>query len=123
MPSPKSGNAGTPVPPAEPEAALEADNARPGSADQIAANERRNQAGQGKPHKPDRKKKSWIEIELVDEDNHPVAGEAYKVVLPDGETSAEGTLDSEGLARIEGIDPGTCKITFPNLDKNAWRRA
>jgi type VI secretion system secreted protein VgrG len=78
-------------------------------------------------HKDDDKKnkdkKSWIEIELVDEDGKPVPGEAYKVTLPDGETVATGTLDEKGFARIEGIDPGTCKITFPNLDKDSWAKA
>ncbi|NVN91639.1 MAG: type VI secretion system tip protein VgrG [Desulfuromonadales bacterium] len=68
-------------------------------------------------------KKSWIEIELVDEDGKPVPGEVYKVTLPDGETVATGTLDEKGIARIEGIDPGNCKITFPNLDKDAWAKA
>jgi hypothetical protein len=70
----------------------------------------------GKP-----KKKVWIEIELVDKDNKPVAGEAYRVTLPDGETVAEGTLDEKGFARVDGIDPGSCKITFPKLEKQAWK--
>ena len=68
-------------------------------------------------------KKSWIEIELVDEDDKPIAGERYKVTLPDGKTVATGTTDSNGLARVSGIDPGNCKITFPNLDKDAWEKA
>lgn len=122
MPSPKSGHAGSPVPPAAPEAALEADSAKPGSANQIAANEQKKQAGDGKPHKPHNKKTSWIEIELVDEANKPVPGERYSIILPD-ESVAEGTLDEKGIARVEGIDPGTCKITFPNLDKDTWEKA
>ena len=65
-------------------------------------------------------KKSWIEIELVDQDNKPVPGERYRVTLPDGATLAEGTLDEKGFARVDGIDPGTCKVTFPNLDKSSW---
>ena len=69
------------------------------------------------------KKKSWIEIELVDEDDNPIPGERYKVTLPDGRTVAEGTLDENGFARVDGIDPGTCKITFPRLDKDAWKKA
>ena len=74
-------------------------------------------------HKANEEKKSWIEIELVDEEDNPVPGERYKVTLPDGKTVAEGTLDEKGFARVEGIDPGTCKITFPNLDKDAWEKA
>jgi hypothetical protein len=59
----------------------------------------------------------------VGEDKEPVPGKAYKITLPDGETVAEGTLDDKGFARVEGIDPGTCKITFPELDKDAWEKA
>ena len=33
-----------------------------------------------------------------------------------------GTLDNNGFARVDGIDPGTCKITFPELDKDAWEK-
>jgi len=66
-------------------------------------------------------KKSWIEIELLDEDDQPVAGERYQIRLPDGTTVA-GTTDSKGLARITRIEPGTCQITFPDLDKDAWEK-
>ncbi|OGP97595.1 MAG: hypothetical protein A2Z51_04840 [Deltaproteobacteria bacterium RBG_19FT_COMBO_52_11] len=70
----------------------------------------------------ERKKKSWIEIELVDEEGASVPGERYKVTLPDGKV-VEGTLDHKGFKRIEGIEPGSCKVTFPRLDKEAWERA
>ena len=66
-------------------------------------------------------KKHWIEISLVDERGHPVPGHAYKIRLPDG-TVKTGYLDSRGLARVDGIDPGTCKVTFPELDKTTWDR-
>ena len=45
-----------------------------------------------------------------------------RITLPDG-TVAEGTLDEKGFARVDGIDPGACQITFPNLDKEAWNPA
>ena len=35
----------------------------------------------------------------------------------------EGALDGKGQARIEGIDPGTCKVLFPNRDAKDWKRA
>lgn len=63
--------------------------------------------------------KHWIEIELVDEDGEPVPGERYEVELPDGSV-AGGSLDQNGKARIEGFDPGQCKVTFPDLDKETW---
>jgi hypothetical protein len=70
------------------------------------------------PPKP-KKETAWIEIELVGEDDSPVGGERFRLVLPDGSTR-EGILDPMGRARIEGIDPGTCKVSFPNLDEEAW---
>jgi type VI secretion system secreted protein VgrG len=69
-----------------------------------------------------REKKSWIEIVLVDETENPVPGESYCITLPDGTTIASGTLDDQGFARVDHIDPGTCKVTFPRLDQEAWDR-
>lgn len=66
-------------------------------------------------------KKSWVEIKLVDEKNKPVPGEAYKITLPDGKVLATGTLDENGFARVDGIDPGNCKVTFPNMDKSLYK--
>jgi hypothetical protein len=57
---------------------------------------------------------------LTDEHGKVVPGEPYRLVLPDGQTLAEGTLDEKGFARVEGVDAGSCKVTFPNLDKSAW---
>jgi len=102
------------VPPAAPSPPDAAADASPG----------KDESSQEKRHKEstdeEEKKKSWIEIELVDEEGNPVPGERYKVTLPDGKTVAEGTLDEKGFARVDGIDPGTCQVTFPNVDKDAW---
>ena len=69
------------------------------------------------------KKTHWIEIELVDEQDNPVPGEQYRINHPDG-VEAYGYLDSKGFARITGIQsPGSCQITFPELDQEAWERA
>ena len=76
------------------------------------------------PNSPENQdKKHWIEIQLNDEDGNPVPGEPYKITLPDGTTVADGTLDDKGFARVDNIDPGTCQVTFPNLDKDAWKPA
>lgn len=134
MPSPKSGNAGNAVSPADPAEAKEADKADPAEVDKIKAEQRQTKTGKYgsatvKPYQPPQseedkaKKKSWISIKLVDEQDHPVTGERYRVTLPDGQTVAEGTLDEKGCARVEGIESGTCKITFPALDKDAWKEA
>ncbi len=126
MPSPKSGKAGKPVAPAAPSAAHDADVADPGKVAKIKKQEAEKQEGKYasekvKPHKKstDDQKTSWIEIELVGEDDQPITGEKYKVVLPD-DTVAQGTLDQNGWARVEGFEAGDCKVSFPDLDKAAW---
>jgi hypothetical protein len=64
-------------------------------------------------------KQSWIEIKLLDEDGVPVAREEYKVVSADGR-ELSGVLDANGFARVSGIEPGTCKVTFPRLHQAEW---
>jgi len=58
--------------------------------------------------------KTFVAIELKNEDGSPRAGAKYRVTLPDG-AGEEGFLDLDGKARVEGVDPGSCKITFPDL--------
>lgn len=130
---PMSGKAGRTVKPAAPKEPAAADLADPGEVAKIKA--RQQSEGQGKhaqsatkPHKPpqdeqEKQEKSWIEVELVDEEDQPVPGERYEITLPDGKTVASGTLDENGFARVDGIDPGTCQVTFPELDKDTWESA
>ena len=66
-------------------------------------------------------KKTWIEIRLIGENDEPIPDEPYRIELPDG-TVVDGVLDSNGKARRTGLDPGTCKVTFPDLDQDAWVR-
>ncbi|MGH8444437.1 MAG: carboxypeptidase-like regulatory domain-containing protein, partial [Solimonas sp.] len=65
-------------------------------------------------------KTHYVEVELVDEAGQPVAGEAVRVTLPDGETVSQGTTDEKGLFKITNIDPGSVQISFPDLDDQAW---
>ncbi|MEZ4296201.1 MAG: hypothetical protein R3B70_14615 [Polyangiaceae bacterium] len=69
--------------------------------------------------RPKKPRKTWIEIELVGMDGGPIPGQLYRIALPDG-TAVEGRLDERGRARVLGIDPGTCSVTFPDLDMEAW---
>ena len=122
----KSGKAGKAVSPTAPTKPEDADIDDPGKVDEIKAEQTKTKSGKYgsekvKPFKPDEEKTSWIEIEMVDEEDEPVTGERYKITLPD-DSVAQGSLDDKGFARIEGIDPGTCKITFPELDKEAWEK-
>lgn len=65
------------------------------------------------------KKKTWIEIMLVDMEGKPVSGARYRITAPTGEIT-EGTLNEFGQAGVYQIDPGNCKVTFPDLDEEAW---
>lgn len=76
-------------------------------------------AGSGEAAQEEVTKTDWIEIEFVGEDGKPIPGEKYEITLPDG-SIASGTLDSNGFARVDGFEPGKCKISFPNLDTEAW---
>jgi hypothetical protein len=42
------------------------------------------------------------------------------VELADGK-SVFGKLDNLGKVRIEGVDPGSCKVTFPERDAAEWK--
>jgi hypothetical protein len=66
--------------------------------------------------------KTWIEIELLDEFGTPVLSEPYTLRLPDGSTR-RGTLDRLGRARVDGIEPGMCEVSFPRIDGREWRKA
>ncbi|ARA91971.1 hypothetical protein AWN76_001515 [Rhodothermaceae bacterium RA] len=62
---------------------------------------------------------TWVEIELVDEKGEPVGGEAYWIRTASGK-AITGRLDRQGRARVRGIDPGSCEITFPDLNATDW---
>jgi len=134
-----SGSAGSLVPPLSPTDPAEADKAvtgsmsRPGGGGSsstapptLATRPNPSAATDAPTHDPNaeenREKTSWIAIELVGEDGNPIPGEPYRITLADGTTVADGTLDEKGRARVNHIDPGNCKVTFPNRDKTVWRR-
>jgi len=116
MASPKSGSAGSAVAPADPVAAAEAINDAPG---QVSTATFEKQERVIPNWTPDESKSSWIEVELVDENGKGIAGEPFEIETSDGRLCA-GTLDHKGFKRVEHIEPGSCKITFPRLDKEAW---
>jgi type VI secretion system secreted protein VgrG len=133
--------AGTPaslVSPLSPAAATPAGNADPGAVAGVQSGSpmnpgqisplgvtpaTRNQSPTHDPNSQENQdKQHWIEIELQDEDGNPIPGQPYRITLPDGVTVADGTLDEKGYARVDNIDAGTCQVTFPNLDKDTWKR-
>jgi hypothetical protein len=126
MPSPKSGKPGLPVAPSEPAEALAADLADPGEVETVKSVQRETKKGKygsskAPAYKPPetaaekKARKNWIEIELLDEEGEPVAGETYEIALPDGSV-ASGTLDEKGFAgRRHRSVP---QVSFPNLDQD-----
>ncbi|WAS91760.1 hypothetical protein [Nannocystis punicea] len=57
----------------------------------------------------------WIEIRLADEDDVAIPGQRYLLIDPDGHQH-RGYTDSLGSARIVRLSPGTCRVSFPDLD-------
>jgi hypothetical protein len=65
----------------------------------------------------------WLEVKVVGEDDKPLSGVVCSIILPDGKVVRHAT-NQLGLVRLEGITmPGSCKVTFPELDDAAWERA
>ena len=64
----------------------------------------------------------FLEFSLIDDDRLPVKGAHYRVVASDG-TIFTGVLDGEGAARLEGLAPGECKVSFPELHADEWEAA
>jgi len=128
----KGGKPITAVAPQKPEEVFGADEANPGKIAKVKAEQLKKKAGKYgstglPPHKAPKdqteeekeEKTSWIEIELLDEEDNPVPGEKYEIELPDG-TLAKGSLDGNGFARVDGVKEGECKVSFPELDQEDW---
>ena len=106
------------VPPQPPKPPAEAAKADPGSKIEL-----QKQSIERKRKKPGKEeKKSWIELKLVDEENNPVPGQGYEVVEGD-DTTHTGSLDENGKAHVKLKNPGSCKVSFPDLDQGAWEEA
>lgn len=67
------------------------------------------------------KRKAWVEIEVIDEDDNPVPDARFVLELPDG-SMKRGTLGADGRARLSEIEPGTCKVSFPDFDASEWEQ-
>jgi hypothetical protein len=79
-------------------------------------------SGRPSERKREEPERTWIEIVLVDDKKRPIPFEEFILFLPNG-TPQPGRLDKEGKARVEGLDPGTCRVVFPRMDATEWWRA
>ena len=65
--------------------------------------------------------KTWVEMEVVDDQGRPLPNQDYLCMLPDG-TLREGQTDAQGRVRFDGIDPGNCAFSLTKLSPERWRR-
>ena len=134
MASPKSGKAASAVAPVAPDEAHDADSADPGEvskakAEALTRPKSKYAPTKVKPFKPTSTagneepgtEPTWIEIILKDEEGNIVPGEPFEIEMPDG-SLYQGTLDQDGFARVDGIEPGTCKVKFPDRCNDAWSK-
>jgi hypothetical protein len=56
----------------------------------------------------------WIEVEIVYEDGTPYEGDCT-LELPDGRKT-KGPPGAKGIVRIDGTTPGSCQLSFEDLD-------
>ncbi|MEZ4407952.1 MAG: hypothetical protein R3A52_15970 [Polyangiales bacterium] len=66
----------------------------------------------------------WIAIRLED-DGDPLDG-ALRAIHDQAARRPElrqGSLDKQGIARLDGIPAGECEVTFPDFDRRAWQPA
>lgn len=65
--------------------------------------------------------KHWIEIVLEDENGVRIPHEEY-LITEKGGREHPGVLDGNGFARVDGIDPGNCQVSFPRRDQSEWKK-
>ncbi len=58
---------------------------------------------------------AFVAFRLVDQNGQPVPRRAVRLVLAD-QSEQDGFVDGEGRFRLDGVAPGNCKLTFPDLD-------
>ncbi len=63
-------------------------------------------------------KQSWIELQIEFDDGTPFPGNVL-VEVPGGVRS-EGPPDDKGNIRLDRINPGSSKVSFPDLDASAF---
>lgn len=70
---------------------------------------------------PSSTKRAWVEVELADAKGVPFATK-FEIEGSDG-SKHEGALDAEGHIKVDDLPPGTAKVSFPDLDEDAWAAA
>ncbi len=71
---------------------------------------------------PTQREEHYIQIQVVDDDGQPVHGVAYELKLPDRRVR-RGVTGGNGVIYYADLDPGSCELTFPELDQGTWEQA
>lgn len=58
------------------------------------------------------KPKTWVKVQLVDDQGRGLADVPYRIELEDGSVR-QGTLDRQGIVMLREIEGSTCKVSFP----------
>ena len=69
----------------------------------------------------DEAKSTWIEIVMLDKGGFGVASTKFKLETPDGKI-IYGVTNGNGIGRVEGVQPGDHKISFPDLPQDGFRK-
>jgi N-acetylmuramoyl-L-alanine amidase len=69
-----------------------------------------------KPNRDEPPSTTWIGLKLVDQTGAPLGGRRYRVETSDGATRT-GMLGPTGIALVQGLEPGTCRVFCPDYEQ------
>ncbi len=59
-----------------------------------------------------KKPKTWVKVQLVDDQGKALPGVPYRIELADG-SIREGKLNGQGIVVLDEIEGAVCKVSFP----------
>lgn len=65
---------------------------------------------------------AWVEVAVTGADGEALPYQKVQVTDASGVTRVAFS-DGTGIARIEGMAPGSCRVTLPDLDQSSWEPA
>ncbi|MDA8140074.1 MAG: type VI secretion system tip protein TssI/VgrG [Desulfobacteraceae bacterium] len=71
------------------------------------------------PTAPAANESAWIEVQLLDDQDQPKAGEQFYITAANGKQYS-GVTNAQGIGRVEKLPPGMCRLDFARLDKDLW---
>jgi len=71
------------------------------------------------PPPPDPKRPHYVEIVVTHPSGAPAPDQRYRVVDSEGHEHV-GFVGADGVGRVNGLPPGSCRISFPDLDDRSW---